>query len=27
VEHGDGRLEILDWASLRKFSMLSLAAS
>ncbi len=27
VEHGDGRLEILDWASLRNFSMLSLAAA
>jgi UDP-2,3-diacylglucosamine pyrophosphatase LpxH len=26
VEHGDGRLEILDWAALRSFSMLSLAA-
>jgi UDP-2,3-diacylglucosamine pyrophosphatase LpxH len=26
VEHGDGRLEILEWASLRSFSMLSLAA-
>ena len=27
VEHIDGRLEILDWASLRNFSMLSLAAA
>ena len=27
VEHMDGRLEILDWASLRNFSMLSLAAA
>ena len=25
VEHPDGRLEILEWASLRSFSMLSLA--
>jgi len=23
VEHADGRLEILDWATLRNFSMLS----
>ncbi|HEX3064543.1 MAG TPA: UDP-2,3-diacylglucosamine diphosphatase [Candidatus Polarisedimenticolia bacterium] len=27
VEHMDGRLEILDWASMRNFSMLSLAAA
>jgi UDP-2,3-diacylglucosamine pyrophosphatase LpxH len=27
VEHADGRLEILDWAALRNFSMLSLAAA
>jgi UDP-2,3-diacylglucosamine pyrophosphatase LpxH len=27
VEHPDGRLEILEWASLRSFSMLSLATS
>ena len=27
VEHRDGRLEILDWASMRNFSMLSLAAA
>ena len=26
VEHADGRLEILEWANLRSFSMLSLAA-
>ena len=25
VEHGDGRLEILEWANLRSFSMLSVA--
>jgi len=27
VEHADGRLEILEWASLRSFSMLSLATA
>jgi UDP-2,3-diacylglucosamine pyrophosphatase LpxH len=27
VEHADGRLEILDWATQRNFSMLSLAAA
>ena len=27
VEHFDGRLEILEWASLRSFSMLSLATA
>ena len=26
VEHGDGRLEIVEWAALRSFSMLSAAA-
>jgi len=27
VEHADGRLEILDWATIRGLSMLSLAAA